>query len=152
MHPSVEHLWQRYRAIDPAAPADTPPAFHFCDNREDADICADLVVAGKKRATASSLAELEASGDPVPQPGEYAIVTDWAGQARAVMRTTHVKIKRLGDIDEDFAVKEGEGDLTLTWWREAHDAYFTRVLADTPYTVDDDLQIACEEFEVVLTG
>ncbi len=113
MHPSVPDLWRRYRELAPEAPAEIPAVFHFCDNRDDADICADLVVAGRKRATACSLAELELAGQPVPQPGDFAIVTDWDGKARAVIRTKAVEIRTFIDVDADFALQEGEGDLTL---------------------------------------
>lgn len=147
---TTEMFWQRYRSIEPAAPATVPSSFHFCDNREDADLCAQLVVAGRKRATATSLAELELGGDPMPRVGDYAIITDWEGRARAIIRTTSVEIRRFGDIDQSFAAKEGEGDLTLEWWRAAHQAYYGRVLDGSDYRVDDDLEIACEEFVLVM--
>lgn len=150
MKPSVAALWQRYREIDPSAPADIPAVYHFCDNRQDADGCADLVVAGQKCATASSLAELDLAGIPVPETGDYSVITGWSGEARAVIRTTSVDIRRFGDVDADFARTEGEGDLTLEWWRTAHRAYYERVLAGSSYAADDDLLIACERFEVVL--
>ena len=149
MNASVIRLWDRYRAINRSAPVEVPASFHFCDNREDADICAALVVAGQKRATAPSVAELELAGDPIPQVGDYAIVTDWAGTAVAVIRTASVDIRRFGDVDEDFARAEGEGDLTLGWWRTAHQAYYESVLAGSGYVVDASLQIVCERFELV---
>jgi uncharacterized protein YhfF len=152
MHPSVEALWTRYRALDPAAPAQTPVAYHFCDNEADAQTCLALVLTGSKRATACSLAELEAAGAPIPATGDFAIVTDWAGVAQAVLRTTAVAIRAFGEVDEAFAAAEGEGDGSLAWWRQAHRAYFTRVLAGSSYAVDDDLLIACEHFEVVLVA
>ncbi len=150
MHRSVEQLWQRYRAAHPDAPPACPPAFYFCDNPKDADICAALVVAGIKQATAASLAELELAGCAVPQVGDLAIVTDWAGGARALIRTRAVEIRRFGDVDAGFAADEGEGDRTLDWWRTAHRAYYRRVLAGRGIAVDDDLEIACEWFDVVL--
>lgn len=67
-----------------------------------------------------------------------------------MIRTLSVEVRRFGDVDEDFARAEGEGDGSLAWWREAHEAYFTRVLAGSGYVVNDDLEIACEQFEVVL--
>ncbi len=151
MHKSVEILWERFRSIAPSAPAAIPSSFHFCDNKRDADICANLVLAGHKRATATSLAELEIAGEPLPQVGDYAIVTDWSGKAQAIIQTTSLSIRKFGDIDGDFAAKEGEGDLTLKWWREAHEGYYKRVLAGSRYVVDDELEIACEQFELVLT-
>jgi uncharacterized protein YhfF len=129
-----------------------PISFHFCDNQVDADICANLVVTGRKRATAPSIAELELAGAPLPQVGDYAIVTDWIGQAIAVIQTTRVEIKKFGEIDENFAHMEGEGDLTLEWWRAAHRAYYEKLLAGSDYAVDDDLLIACEYFELSFKG
>jgi uncharacterized protein YhfF len=34
---------------------ETPSSFYFCDNKKDADQCAELVVKGIKQATATSL-------------------------------------------------------------------------------------------------
>lgn len=150
MHPSVSLLWQRYREANPSAPVEAQAVYHFCDNQEDADACADLVVAGQKCATASSLAELELAELPLPEAGDYTVITGWNGEARAVIRTTSVDIRRFGDVDADFARTEGEGDLTLEWWRTAHRSYYERVLAGSSYAVDDDLLIACERFEVVM--
>ncbi|MCA0207846.1 MAG: ASCH domain-containing protein [Proteobacteria bacterium] len=150
MHPSILQIWNVYRAANPAAPVDVPISFHFCDNRSDADLCAELVATERKRATATSIAELRLAGDPIPRPGDYAIVTNWAGEAKAVIRTASVEIRRLCEVDAAFARDEGEGDLTLEWWRTAHEAYYRRVLAGSSYIVNDDLEIACERFELVM--
>ncbi|MDQ0511414.1 ASCH domain-containing protein [Ancylobacter amanitiformis] len=149
MHPSIRDIWARYRAVHADAPEAAPAAFQFCDNAPDADICLALVLAGQKRATASSLAELQLAGLALPQPGELSIVTNGAGEAKAVIRTCSVDIRRFAEVDEEFARAEGEGDLTLAWWRSAHLAYFTRVLAGSGHVVNDELEIACERFELV---
>ena len=152
MTSSATRLWDRYRAINPDAPADTPRSFHFCDNQVDADLCANLVAIGQKRATATSIAELELAGDPIPRVGDYWIVTDWAGNAVALIRTASVETKRFGEIDEEFARTEGEGDLSLEWWRAAHQRYYENVLAGSQFTVDGDLEIVCERFTLVLVA
>lgn len=149
MEHSAAQLWGRYREINRDVHAHAPAGFHFCDNREDADLCAALVVAGKKRATATSIAELQVAGDAIPQVGAFAIVTDWAGNAVAVIRTTSVEIRRFSEVDEAFALAEGEGDLTLEWWRTAHQAYYERALAGSGHAVNADLEIVCERFELV---
>lgn len=150
MTPSAKALWQRYRDTTPDAPVQPYESFHFCDNEEDADICADLVVRNIKRATAASVAELELSGCRQPVVGDVSVVTRWDGEAVAVIKTTHVEIRRLDDVDEAFAAREGEGERTLKWWREAHEAYYRRVLDGTGMKVDGDLLIVCEHFERVL--
>lgn len=150
MTPSARQLWDRYRALHPDAPDVPYETFHFCDNQEDADICAELVVRGIKRATAASVAELELAGLRQPVVGDVSVVTRWDGEAVAVIATSKVEIRRLDDVDEAFAQREGEGDKTLTWWRTAHEAYYRRVLADSGIAVDGDLLIVCEYFERVL--
>lgn len=150
MNSSVLRLWDRYRQVNLDAPADAPDHFHFCDNQQDADVCANLVASGHKRATAPAVAELEIAGDAPPQVGEYSIITDWAGNAVAVIRTVSVETRRFGDIDEEFARAEGEGDLTLEWWRAAHQIYYANVLAGSRFTVNEDLEIICHRFELVL--
>lgn len=152
MHPSVGQLWARYRAAERGAPAEIPPAFHFCDNKRDADICAALVLEGRKCATAISLAELRLAGESTPKAGDLAIVTDWAGEAKGIIRTCSVEIRRFSEVDEEFARAEGEGDGTLSCWRAAHKSYYERVLAGTGEAVDDDLEIVCERFELVFAG
>lgn len=147
---SVQVLWARYRRLHPDAPVQPRAVFHFCDNAEDADLCAALVRAGRKRATASCLAELALAGEAVPLVDDVSVVTDWAGQAQAVIRTHAVDLCRFADVDDAFALAEGEGDGSLAWWRQAHRAYYRRVLKDSGHRIDDDLMIACERFEVVL--
>lgn len=142
-------MWEQYRAVNRGAPDATPVSFHFCDNQADADLCAALVLRGQKRATAPSVAELKLAGSPVPEVGDYAIVTDWQARPVAVIQTTSVEIKRFGDVEESFAFAEGEGDLTLEGWRAAHRAYYERVLAGSGYVVSASLEIVCEQFEVV---
>ncbi len=150
-HPSVLALWTAYRAAPSGADASAnpPPAWYFCDNAHDADECADLVVRGIKRATATSLAELEIQGDSISRVGDLNVVTDWSGVAQCIIRTTHVEVVPFGEVTAEFAAREGEGDGSLAYWRRVHRAYYERVLAETQRSVTDTLLIACESFEVV---
>jgi uncharacterized protein YhfF len=62
------------------------------------------------------------------------------------------EIRRFSDVDAEFARADGEGDGSLSWWRTAHRDYYTRVLSGSGQTVDDDLAIVCERFEVLLSN
>jgi hypothetical protein len=55
-------------------------AFHFDDNESSANELAELVLAGRKRATAATLWNFEAPGPP--RPGSLSMVTDWNGALR----------------------------------------------------------------------
>jgi uncharacterized protein YhfF len=71
-----------------------------------------------------------------------------------VIETTGVEIKRMGDVDLQFAVDEGEGFATLADWRAAHVRFFTSdemvaVLGDPPVAIDDDTLVVCTRFRLV---
>lgn len=146
---SARAMWAEYVASQPEAADARMLVDHFCDNQHDADALAALVLAGTKRATACSLAELKAAGELPPQPGDHLVVTNWAGEAQCIVRTTQVDVVPLGQVSTEFAAIEGEGDGSLAYWQRSHRAYFQRVLASTSVAVDDALLIACERFERV---
>ncbi len=126
-----------------------PPAWSFGDNPRLADDLLGLVLAGEKTGTSTALAELAATGEPVPEVGELSIILDGAGHPRALIRTTAVRRSRFGDVDEAFAASEGEADRTLASWRREHERYWRRTLARTGVEVDDDLEVLLETFEVL---
>ncbi|MHB1136467.1 MAG: ASCH domain-containing protein [Coriobacteriia bacterium] len=124
-------------------------AWHFCDNEADANELADLVLSGTKRATAGLLWSYEAEDEPLPAVGDLNVITDWDGRARCVIRTTSVEVVPFEAVTPEFAAIEGEGDGSLRYWREAHEAAFTRELADSGRTFEPSLLVVCECFEVV---
>jgi uncharacterized protein YhfF len=148
---SVERMWTAFLAARPgvAAPGAAHSAWHFCDNQEDADELASLVLAGRKRATAGALWSYEAEEEPVPQVGDFGVITDWSGEARCVILTTAVEIVAFAEVSEDFAATEGEGDGSLAYWREAHRAAFGRELEGSGRSLGPDTPVVCERFEVV---
>ena len=124
-------------------------AFHFDDNKKDADELAALVLSGNKAATASLLWEYEDDGKRAPAPGDLSIVTDWAGSPLCVIETTAVEVTAFEDVDEDFAAAEGEGDGSLRHWRAAHEAYFGRVCERLGQEPSSRMDVVCERFRVI---
>jgi uncharacterized protein YhfF/RimJ/RimL family protein N-acetyltransferase len=151
LHASVPALWRGFLASGLAPPGlDRAPisAWHFCDAQPDADLCAALVLAGRKRATAPSAWSFAARGEPLPRVGEHHVVTTWAGVARCVIRTTDVRVVPFDAVDAAHAAAEGEGDGSLAAWRRTHWAYYARELAGTGYVRRRDMPIVCERFVV----
>lgn len=104
-----------------------------------------LVRDGPKRATTGVWAEYEAEGEPLPQPGAYWVVLDGERSPVCIVRTTRVELRRFGDVDEQFAWDEGEGDRSLAYWRQAH----IGCLASVGITIDDGTLVVLEWFELV---
>ena len=152
MHPSVHEIWRAYlRSIGetPASTDKTFAAWSFGDTPALADELAALVLSGTKRATSPSVWELNAAGEPHPQPGDLNIVTDSGGVAQGIIQTTQVEVVPFNRVGADYARIEGEGDGSLAYWRRTHWAYYQRVLAGTDYSPRPDMPIVCERFEVV---
>lgn len=123
------------------------PAWYFCDNQSDANECAELALAGVKRATTTSLLWLEQSkAEPMPKVGDVNIVTDWHGKAVCVIETIAVAIRSFREIDSDYAYLEGEGDKSLSYWQDVHWAYYQRELLDYDMQPSLDMPLVCEEF------
>ena len=149
---SVERMWAAFAvaaAVDPATPFSV---WHFGDDEALADSLAELVRSGPKRATAGSVWSYELEREPVPKVGEFSVVTDWAGRARCVVRTTSVEIVPFEAVTAEHAAAEGEGDRSLEYWRTSHWAYYTRELRQAGREPSPDMPIVCERFELVFAG
>jgi uncharacterized protein YhfF len=147
----VALFWERFLATGVVARSTPVPETvePFGDSAELADELIDLIVHGSKRATASALVEYELQGAPLPRQGMLSIATDGAGRARAVLRTTEVRIGPLTSVDDSFAWAEGEGDRTREWWLAAHQAFFRRYLPTIGANFDPDAATVFERFEVL---
>lgn len=119
---------------------------------DDVDALADLVVAGRKRATTALLWEHEAEDMPLPAPGDLHIILDASGMPRAIVRTTRVDVMPLCDVDEEFAAVEGEGDGSLAYWQDVHTRVFTALAHELGREPALDMPVVCERFELVYTG
>ncbi|MDA8021051.1 MAG: ASCH domain-containing protein [Thermoanaerobaculia bacterium] len=145
-------MWRSYLQSIGETPESTDRAYqwwHFCDNQADADALVELVLQGKKRATAPSLWFFEESQEPVPKAGDLDVVTDWSATARCVTRSTRVDIVPYLEVGAEFAAVEGEGDGSLEYWRRVHWPYYRRELEPFGRRPEPDMPIICQRFEVV---
>ena len=108
----------------------------------------DLVLKGKKKATASSKIGYQIEGDEIPKEGDMSVITDWEGTPRCVIRTTRVRIIPYKDISFDIAKLEGEDD-NLESWRRNHESFFREEGKELGYQFSEDMEIIFEEFELV---
>lgn len=127
--------------MKPPAPYQDAVTFQFGDSPELADELLALVLAGTKTATCGALRDFNAQ-EPVPEAGRRDVVLDGSGRPACVIETLSVLIQRFDQVDEAFALAEGEGPYEA--WRDAHIAYFDRNGGYAP-----DMMLACERFRVV---
>jgi uncharacterized protein YhfF len=124
-------------------------AFFFGDSEELANDLAELVLRGTKRATAGAVWYYEAKGKRLPQPGDLSIVTNWSGDPLGIIETQSVEVVPFHEVTAEFAATEGEGDGSLSFWREAHKEFFTRECASAGRAFSENMLIACERFTLV---
>jgi len=127
-------------------PLGPPTPFCFGDSVELADELIELVLHGLKRATASTIAELEAEGEATPAVGDLSIVTDGSMRPRALLETTDVRVGPLSSVDDQSAWDEGEGDRTRDWWLDAHTWSFTRSFQRLGLEFHPDIPVVFERF------
>lgn len=147
---SARNMWGDYldQHLEDAF-VDAPKTIHFCDNEKDANECLDLVMKNVKKATSPSLLGLQLRNERLPKIGEFFVITDWSGKAKCIIKTTAVKLKPYFSIDENYALKEGEGDKSLAYWKKTHWDYYTRELSEFNREPRESMIVICQEFEKV---
>lgn len=145
----IEQYWRAARAARPELPEAVPEAWAFGVTPEHADELLALVLAGVKVGTASSMWDYEATGDPLPELGEFSILLDGRGVPRAVIETTALEVVPFDQVDAAHAYAEGVGDRTLEHWREVHE-HFWRTHSEGPRGYAPDMPVLCERFRLVL--
>ncbi len=145
---STREFWHAYAAAARIS-RKKYTVFRFGDSDKLADELMTLILAGKKRATTSLLRDFAAPDQPMPKPGSFGVVVDGRNVPRCIIRTTDVSVKRLCDVDEDFARDEGGGDRSLAWWRASHERYFRRQGAREGFAIDGGTKVVLVRFEVV---
>ena len=143
----IEKFWNRFISSNPEYSSKViPPSYYFCDNKKDADECADLVVKDIKKATATSLWWFRQHNEILPKVGDLAIVTDWKGNPKAIINTTKIEHVAFNQITAEFAEIEGEGDKSLKYWKEVHQAYYEREMKTYSDEFDENMIIVYEHF------
>lgn len=148
----VEQFWENYLATLP----DEHPhreaeytAWGFGDHAELMNELAQLVLEGKKTATASAIWEYERDGEPLPQVGDLSVILSGDEQPLCIIETTELRTLPFNEVDAQFAYDEGEDDRTLESWRRGHQNFFERTFKDTELEFSETMPILCERFKVI---
>jgi uncharacterized protein YhfF len=66
-----------------------------------------------------------------------------------VIKTSEIRHIRFDGVDAVFAAEEGEGDLSLEYWRRVHRDYFAKEAEQHGFAFDDTSLICCERFTLL---
>lgn len=118
-------------------------SFKFGDSEELCNELLRLVRSGKKTATCEALRAFESGAEEMPVVGRRDIALNWDGSPALLLETLEVTPMRFCDVEEDFALAEGEND-DLAGWRRDHQAYFER-----SGDFDQEMIVVCERFRLI---
>ena len=105
-----------------------------------------LVLMGKKRATAGILEwDYQTENEPIETVGEYLAVLDSNGRHIATIQTLRVDVVKFSQVPDEFALAEGEGDLSGDDFRASHMRYWS----SHDLMINDDTLIVLQYFELV---
>lgn len=124
-------------------------AYYFCADRESANHCADLVLQGEKRATASLLWSYEPDNEPLPEVGQLSVITDWEGDPQCIVEVISVEVMPFNQVPAEFAYEEGEGDKSLAFWRRVHWDFFSMECEQIGREPAEDMPVVLEKFKVL---
>ncbi|MBN4046857.1 ASCH domain-containing protein [bacterium AH-315-P07] len=127
-------------------------SFYFGDSEDLATSLAALVLEGRKAGTAGLVWEYEAEGLRLPEAGDLIVITAYSGNPLCVIEVTQSEVRAFNQVEADFAAAEGEGDLTLAWWREAHWSFFGRLCETLNREAAEDMPVICTRFKVIYIG
>ncbi len=146
----TDAFWLAFRANMPAlAGLSGYDVVSFADSPETATELAELVVVGRKRATAGLLRQFGPEGEPLPVIGGFVVLVDGRAQPRAIWRTKELRLGPLVSVDDAFAWDEGEGDRSRAYWLEEHRAFFRRLAKQGGFDFYDEIETVFERFTVV---
>jgi uncharacterized protein YhfF len=90
--PAIQDYWSAFVVSLGEDPSDRfYEAFHFDDNAPSANELAQLVLLGRKRASAGLLWAFESEGKPIPKSGDLSVVTLFSGEPVCVIETREVR-------------------------------------------------------------
>ena len=138
-------MWEAFRQERPELPMN----FDSWAFGVDADNLAQLVLDGKKTATTSGYDLYDLAEEELPKEGSFDVILDEKDQAVCIIEVTKVSILPFNEVSEDHAAKEGEGDLSLNYWRRVHEELFSEWYAEEGLTFTPRSKVVLEEFRVV---
>lgn len=143
----VEEVWKKFKYENGI----THDIYNVWSFGFDADLLASLVLSGQKTATASAHLLYEIENAPLPKSGEYNIVLNSRDEPVCIIQTTRVYVTPFNEVTEVHAYKEGEGDKSLSFWRDGHRAFFTKCLSEVNRQFEEQMDVVCEEFVLCYT-
>lgn len=122
----------------------------YGDSEQSSAMLISLIASKVKRSTCSLLWSWEHDGEPLPQEGDIEIVLGFRNRPVLLLRTTKVELVPFEKVSSEFAAAEGEGDLSLEFWRAEHWKFFSRECQRIGRQAVASMPLVCETFDLMV--
>ncbi len=109
----------------------------------------ELIRAGKKQAGSSLRWSYDFDREALPKAGDIGIVLTHDHKPAVLTRVRSVTILPFDEVTAAYATLEGEGDLSLAYWRKVHWRYFSKECRRIAREPAKSMPVVCEIFEVL---
>ena len=146
-----QEYWENYLAtlnID-NRPINARVTAAFAGNSQITDELLSLYLQGKKTAGSSLVKDFLTAGDPLPQVGDHWIYLDSCSEPRCILRTDRIVTYKFRDIPLEIPVAEGEGDLSIEYWKRVHSELYKPYLNQWGISDLSEATVITEFFSLV---
>ena len=146
-----KEMWSRF-CSENGISLDIPhDEWAFCGGGKEGDELADLVISGKKRATASWFESYVFEKEDIPKKGDISIILYDSGDAACIIRNHAVDVVPFSSVPLWHMYLEGEGEKggDPEYWIKVHKDIFSKEAKEAGSEFDPTHMTVLEKFEVL---
>jgi 5-formyltetrahydrofolate cyclo-ligase len=151
LRPAEFAYWQKY-LVSVGGDENLAKAFvsaSHAGNAQITDEFLELYFSGKKTAGSSLMEDFLAAGDPLPTVGNHWIYLNSKDEPSCILRTEKVVRHKFKDVPVSIAIAEGEGDLSLDYWKRVHAELYQPYLQAWGVSDLNEATVITEFFKIV---
>ena len=148
---SVSGMWNEFTEANPEFENDgIPESDFFHNNEKDANRLAELTLTGKKRASSGLYSLYQQYNVDLPTIGAKQIVTDFDGNAKAIIENISVDTVPFNKISKQYAELDMGTDIEpLEKWKKAHWDFFESFLKESGEKPTEEMLIVAVRFKKI---
>jgi uncharacterized protein YhfF/ribosomal protein S18 acetylase RimI-like enzyme len=144
----IEEYWDNFIKKNPGYVNSKYETWSFGYGDYQANKLIGYVKQGIKTGT-SSAHDLYDETEKKPEKNEISIITYGNGVPGCIIKTIEIRNKKFHEINEEEAKSEGEGKLTLDYWREVHEHFFRKEYDEMGKEFSYNIPVIYEKFELI---
>ncbi|MBI9045928.1 MAG: GNAT family N-acetyltransferase [Anaerolineaceae bacterium] len=144
----IKAYWNKFIELFPEYKNSTYEVWSFGYGDYMANELIGYVRQGIKTGTSSAY-EMYTETEKKPEEHDLSIVTYGNGLPGCIIKTIEIRNKLFDEINEEEARFEGEGDLSLAYWRAVHEEFFRKEYNEKGKEFTWKIPVIYEKFEVI---